>query len=249
MIASCDMDQRQGMRWPVRWNSHEPALCWCIFDLADPGLLARATCLDARERARAERFHFARDRRLYIAAHVALRECLADVTGAPAAAAVFAVGPHGKPHLLSAGHVPFNLSHSGGIGMIALSESRSIVAVGADVEAIRPVPDWQALSEAHFSPPEQRRLSAVTPARRERAFLRCWTRKEACLKALGTGLAVAPSSFTAGVDDSSADISITTGTRHHWVQVRTVLDADDSIGAVAWCTRGASDIGHGRSPQ
>lgn len=53
---------------------------------------------------------------------------------------------------------------------------------------------------AQFFPAEFLALCAVDPDQRLEAFLRCWTRKEACLKALGSGLSIEPGVFEAGIE-------------------------------------------------
>jgi 4'-phosphopantetheinyl transferase len=97
-------------------------------------------------------------------------------------------GPHGKPglHPQHASDLQFNVSHSGDWVLLALSRS---VAVGIDVESIRPLPQVLALAERYFSANEIATLRACLEAEREATFLALWTRKEAQVKALGTGLA------------------------------------------------------------
>jgi phosphopantetheinyl transferase len=60
--------------------------------------------------------------------------------------------------------------------------------VGVDVEVARRPIDHLAIAERFFEPPEARRLARLDPARREREFLRLWTRHEAKLKCRGTSI-------------------------------------------------------------
>lgn len=68
--------------------------------------------------------------------------------------------------------------------------------VGIDVERLRPVPDALAVARSLFCPVEVAALEAVSAAERDEAFLRCWIRQEACLKASGEGLGGAPARFS-----------------------------------------------------
>ena len=43
---------------------------------------------------------------------------------------------------------------------------------------------------------------------RDRAFLACWTRKEACLKAVGTGLGIDTRSFEAGLEEDAREVRL-----------------------------------------
>ena len=154
--------------------------------------------LSASERARAARFVFERDRRRYLSAHDQLRRVLAGATGLSAAALRYREGTHGKPYL---DHdqvtLAFNMSHSQDTVVIALRPSGEI---GVDVEMLRPMSDVTELAARNFTPAERAQLARTPPAERDAIFLRGWTRKEACLKALGSGLSVAPDSFHVGLE-------------------------------------------------
>lgn len=153
-------------------------------------------CLDAAELARAGRFHFEHDARRYRASHRALRQLLAQRTGQHPGELQMAHGRYGKPRLAGRDSPHFNLSHSGRWALIGLCDTAPI---GVDIEVPRPMDDLMALAERNFSPTEYGALQCLPPHQRQLAFLQCWTRKEACLKALGSGLSVEPSGFEAGV--------------------------------------------------
>jgi 4'-phosphopantetheinyl transferase len=78
--------------------------------------------------------------------------------------------------------VEFNLSHSGSRAWLAFARGRE---VGVDVEQIRNTLDYEVLALRFFSPAEQKELTALGAAEKCRGFFRCWTRKEAYIKALG----------------------------------------------------------------
>ena len=163
--------------------------------------------LDPAERARAERFVFEQDRRRYVAAHRLLRHLLARRTGIPDAALRIETGAFGKPYLVGRPGCAFNLSHSGAIALVALADDGEI---GVDVEVLRRTPDLDALVRLHFTSDERQAMEATPRESRDTAFLVGWTRKEACLKALGVGLSVVPESVDAGVTAAERSVRIET---------------------------------------
>lgn len=178
---------------------------WRI-DLDSTPAPAAAASLSDDEWERASRFVFARDRHRFVAAHAALRALLSLHTGIPGALLDFTPGAFGKPALAEPAGVRFNLSHSQAVGLIAISDEAEI---GVDIELMRPMPDAEDLARAHLTEAERRALAALAPARRDRAFLACWTRKEACLKAVGTGLGIDTRSFEAGLlEDDAREVRI-----------------------------------------
>ena len=182
------------------------------------------------ERDRADRFVFARDRRRFLAAHVALRQVLELRLGRAAHTYRFVAGPFGKPGLAGSSGCAFNLSHSDDVALIAMAQDGEI---GVDVESPRVVDDLADLAERNFARSECEHLSTLLPAERGVAFLHCWTRKEACLKAIGSGLSIAPETFEAGVQTDTRVVSIATSAGHVLVEVRSLLHLTDAIGALA----------------
>jgi 4'-phosphopantetheinyl transferase len=151
--------------------------------------------LSADERTRAQRFHFARDRQRFAAGRAILRMVLAGYLGADATRLAFAYSAREKPSLAQPhadSHIMFNLSHSGGIALLAFARLRE---VGVDVEHIRGDFDLEAIARRFFSTHEQGQLFALPPEARPEAFFRCWTRKEAYIKATGDGLSLPLSQF------------------------------------------------------
>lgn len=161
-------------------------------DLAASGdALAEAVAvLDAEEHERADRFAFADDRRRYVVAHAALRALLAAYLDRPAAALRFDRAPHGKPYLAGQ-RLRFNLSHSGERALVGLSTAE----IGVDVQQICPRRDHRGLARRYFSDQEQAALAILPDELAVPGFYRCWTRKEAYMKATGAGLAMALDSF------------------------------------------------------
>jgi 4'-phosphopantetheinyl transferase len=145
---------------------------------------ARATLPDVAL-ARANAFQNESTRQRHILAHAALHWLLAKRLKCNPHEIVFEFGPQGKPALPST-PFHFNLSHSGDLALVAISET---IEVGVDVERIRPVRDPLALAERFFTPGEHAELEGMPPQMRLDCFFRLWTQKEALLKATGQGIA------------------------------------------------------------
>ena len=157
--------------------------------------------LSEAERARAARFHFAADRRRFVASHAALRGILAAYLDVEASLLVFGEGAQGKPFLDAPAHgrsLRFSLSHSSDLALVAVSQGRE---VGVDVEHVRPRVDLDGFAARYFSPRERDALARVPSGDRLRAFFEIWTLKEAYLKACGDGLLRALDAFDVTVGD------------------------------------------------
>jgi 4'-phosphopantetheinyl transferase len=142
--------------------------------------------LDEDERRRASRFVFDRDRRRFVAAHVATRAILGRYLNADPSSLRYAIGERGKPRLVEPPvDLRFNLSHAGERALLAVAVGREI---GVDIEEVRVVSDLLRLAEDVFSAGEQERLRAASPAHLHDVFFRLWTRKESFIKARGEGL-------------------------------------------------------------
>ena len=145
------------------------------------------THLSEDEVARAHRFRFDPDRIRWIRARSSLRLILAGYEGGDPTALVFRYGAHGKPGLLPATRLEFNLSHAGDWAMVAVARS---VPVGVDIEQIRTKVDMAALL---------RRLGETELPQAEPELYRAWARREARTKAEGGPL------FTKPADDIACD--------------------------------------------
>lgn len=156
--------------------------------------------LSEDEVARALRFVFDRDRQRYIVARGRTREILARVLGVTAAALRFSYSSHGKPSLSAVGApLHFNLSHSDGLAALGVSHTRDL---GVDVEHERPLKE--DIAERFFSRGEVAALRALPESEQLAAFYRCWTRKEAVVKAIGEGLSRPLDSFDVTLDAGAA---------------------------------------------
>ena len=185
------------------------------------------------ERARAGGFILRRARQRFIVAHAALRAILGTYTGTRPDSVQFAVGPYGRPRLADANmRMEFNLSHSGGLGLIGLARGRT---VGIDVEQV--VADLPSVALAErFLAPEERAFVLGRDGGSARAFASCWVRKEAYLKAIGLGLQSPPAShdLSASLDKAKVTLRLPDGRgrRTDWTMLELPL-GDPYVAAVA----------------
>jgi 4'-phosphopantetheinyl transferase len=158
-----------------------------------PALVVRRfeELLSGDELARADRFRFERHRLRYVVGRGQLRSLLARYLRAQPAQLRFEYGEFEKPALASS-DVHFNLAHSGDVVLFAFTRAAE---VGIDVELEEARPRDERIAERFFSPVEVATLRSLPSSERARAFLRCWTRKEAFLKARGDGLQLALDTF------------------------------------------------------
>ncbi len=138
------------------------------------------------ERMRAERFRRERHRERFIVVRGRLREILSGYLNVLPGKIRFFSASGGKPALKEENRrILFNLSHSGGRALCAVSGGRE---VGVDVETVRPKPKAAALVNRFFSAVEKAAFEKLDSTEKLGAFYAGWTRKEAYVKALGTGL-------------------------------------------------------------
>lgn len=144
--------------------------------------------LSSDELQRAARFRFDKDRSEFMVSRGTLRRLLGCYLQVPPKELRFAYSAYGRPGL--AGDAPstmldFNVSHSGGVALLAFARDRKI---GIDVEKVRRDFGTSEIAERFFSTAERAALRDLPQQQRHEAFFRCWTRKEAFIKALGEGL-------------------------------------------------------------
>jgi 4'-phosphopantetheinyl transferase len=150
------------------------------------------------ERVRALRFVRPRDRRRFTVCRGSLRMILGRLLSSPPERLAFRSGPGGKPELAPdtdcehRSSPRFNVSHSHELALIAVSLERDL---GVDLERVRSISESARIVESYFTPAERAQFTALDPSRRDEAFLRGWTRKEAILKAKGVGLAGLATAF------------------------------------------------------
>jgi 4'-phosphopantetheinyl transferase len=142
------------------------------------------------ERARADRFHFAEDRRDFTMAHFLLRHCLSKHGPLEPTAWNFERGPNGKPYLTNAS-IRFNLSHTRNLVACAIG----LGEVGIDVEHGDTLSRQRAGLERTLAPAEFESLDLGRGTENSSRLLELWTLKEAFLKGVGIGLELPLDSF------------------------------------------------------
>jgi len=155
--------------------------------------------LAGEEVERAEAFRFRGDKERFVVAHALLRIILGRYLCRDPRELCFRHGPWGKPFLGGDGggsgvEIRFNLSHSDGLALLAVTRGAHI---GVDIERIRPDLAYEGIADRFFSSEEVASLRTLTRKDiRRKAFFACWTRKEAYIKAIGEGLSCPLDRFT-----------------------------------------------------
>ncbi|MEV7599164.1 4'-phosphopantetheinyl transferase superfamily protein [Kitasatospora sp. NPDC089797] len=135
------------------------------------------------ELARAERFRQESGRTDFVAGHVLVRLCAAQLLDVPVAGLVLAqqcpdcgLADHGKPYLPDHPGVEVSLSHTRGV--VAAGAGRR--PIGVDVELAARGGSLRAVARRVLAPAELALVEAA--AEPDRAFLRLWVRKESLIK-------------------------------------------------------------------
>lgn len=192
--------------------------------------------LSKPERERAAKLRFARDRRRFTVARARLRQLLSARVGRSPRSIELAYGANGKPELgPSCGDcgVRFNVSHSQELAAFVFS-GRSI---GIDIECVRPIDGIDDMAERFFTPRERNSYRALDTGERLAGFFNWWTRKEAFVKATGSGLSRSLADFDVTLAPSEPArilrVGDTTGEACGWM-LRDFSPAPGFVGAVAW---------------
>jgi 4'-phosphopantetheinyl transferase len=147
-----------------------------------PRLEELASGLDVKERERAVRFRFDRDRERYIIGHGVLRELIGRYMDLPPDRVHMERGEFGKPFLPGT-PLHFNLSDTKDAVLVAFHPH---LEIGADIETMHRDTDHERVSAHYFTPEEVTDIASASDGKRR--FLELWTRKEAVLKASGVGI-------------------------------------------------------------
>jgi 4'-phosphopantetheinyl transferase len=192
-------------------------------------LSAHLEILDRQEQERVQRFHFVADAERYAVAHGNLRRILGAYLNLAPERLCFRNNQFGKPELAGETTLKFNLSHSKSIAVLAVDHSQP---VGVDVEDVRPIE--AEVADGHFSATELTDLRGLQGEDWLAGFYRCWTRKEAILKAEGVGLSRALDSFDVSLlPDKKAELISTRQRFSYPWRLHDVSPSSGSIGALA----------------
>lgn len=148
--------------------------------------------LSHSEQQRAARFHQPLTGVRYARLHLQLRRVLSHYSQIPPDRIHFSSDACGKP-ILQGHALHFNISRSGSLALMAFC---SPAPVGIDIECHQADIDHMAIADGYFSPHERTVLANAHDEQEIHHFYQIWTRKEAYLKALGTGLSRPLHSFS-----------------------------------------------------
>ena len=201
-------------------------------DLEQPEHVVRQfrSTLEDAEIHRADRFHFEKDRRAFAVSRGFLRHVLGRYLRTKPEALRFSYGPYGKPDLEGEPVLRFNMSHSRAVGLVAVTEAREL---GVDVEYIRADFASEEIARRFFSPSEVAAFNALPDDQQVAGFFRCWTRKEAYIKAIGRGLSQPLDGFdvTLAPDLAPALLRVDEGDASRWSLIDVDV-AEDYAGAL-----------------
>lgn len=152
-----------------------------------------AAWLDPQERQRLGRFRFNRHRQEFLHGRALTRFVLAHYLDVKPGDLVFSSSENGKPHVAGDAPVHFNLTHSHGTCVLAVSVAGS---VGVDLERVDTGNDRTGIAERYFSKTERDFLRVLPETERRSMFTAMWTLKESYIKATGQGLSLPLSHFT-----------------------------------------------------
>ncbi len=192
--------------------------------------------LSDEEKKKALAFRFSDDSKRYIISHAVLRLLLAKYTKKKSEEIIFHTDNRGKPHLLLNPDEPnifFNLSHSHEMAVIGISNEYEI---GVDIEYLLREVNSEDIARRFFTTNENKKLNSLPENLKKEAFLRCWTRKEAYLKAKGLGIHGSLKSFEVSLlPEEIPEILIIDGLtleKNNW-SLFDIIHIHNYIGAVA----------------
>lgn len=160
------------------------------------GLQYGCEVLSPEEHKKASQYRVERPRRQFILTRGTLRFLLGTYLGKDPAELRFSYTAYGKPFLEESQDLHFNVSHSDGMALLAVVRGREI---GVDIERISETRDVRQLARRFFSAYERDSLETLSGKALQECFFRCWTRKEAYIKAIGEGLSLPLHQFDVSV--------------------------------------------------
>jgi phosphopantetheine--protein transferase-like protein len=164
----------------------EPAICLLnTHSYCSDKVSSFRKILSEKEQQKASRFRFLCDQQSYVITHAMLRSILGKYLELDPSEIEFVLNDFGKPSLReNVKKIHFNLSHRSGMSVLAFSPKGEI---GIDIEKMDPTFDFNQIAQTHFSKDENDFINAIPEEVCEKFYL-LWTRKEALLKAVGTGI-------------------------------------------------------------
>jgi len=177
---------------------------WAVRLAADDASQSETwNALSADERTRADEFRIEDARTRFVVTRGTLRILLGRYLNLPPNEVAFEFESYTKPRLArlkaAAVDLRFNVSHSGELALVAVTTG---CEVGVDVEQLRPVKQMDEIAVRYFHRLEIDAVTATKKKERPTAFFRCWTAKEALLKAIGSGISAQLDAFEVPLDEA-----------------------------------------------
>lgn len=163
--------------WKAHWPNSPDEFDWPLDWLSED------------ERTRLNRFRMENKRREFAFGRLWLRGLLGSYLDCAPAEVQFAYTERGRPYLPGEEGpegLQFNLSHSGPRAICGLVRGH---AIGIDIERAAGVEPRDGIARRFFTPNEHQAIHNLPEPLQAGAFFRCWTSKEAFLKARSLGLA------------------------------------------------------------
>jgi 4'-phosphopantetheinyl transferase len=204
------------------------------FDCSESEFLRYASLLSVEELVRQKRFLFKEDRVRYTVCHGIVRILLGNYLGLDPTSLEFTQNKFGRTSVrlqLIPYAISFNLSHTRGLALLAVAKN---CEVGVDVEELSPVE--AEIADRYFSDKERLELDSLVGSTWLEGFYRCWTRKEAILKAEGIGLNVKLDAFSVSLgpreDATLREFQSSSGITRRW-HLAHLQPAPGFVGALA----------------
>ncbi len=173
-------------------------------------------CLDAQDRERAARFHFAEDRARYVLGRGLARNILGRYLSQKPETIEPAFTERGQPYFPGDETMRFSITHARDLVAVALTAR---ARVGIDIECMERKLNLEGVAERILSAEDFREFEALPEQEKVVAFFRIWTRKEAYLKGTGDGITIALKKIAVSM---------------HAEEIGTIADARDEAGAKKW---------------
>ncbi len=164
----------------------------------------------ARRQEKINKISLAKDKRLSLGAEILLKKALSDIGVIDYE---FCFGKNGKPFIKGDGNIYFNLSHSWGRVMCAISQKE----VGCDVEKVRNV-DLKVAKRFFFAEEYQTISEQITPEAQREMFFRFWTMKESFMKATGLGMKLPLDSFCVSLKEGEPSLIHSVSTETYYLK-------------------------------
>lgn len=193
---------------------------------------ALVSSLSAHEQHRAARMRQLDVRQDFIVGRARVRQILGRYVEQPADALDVVTRVDDKPLLAGApGWFDFSFTRCAGLHACAIGRDRRI---GIDVEAMHAEHDVAGIAATYASPAEVAWIRALPSAQHVDALADLWTKKEAFVKAVGTGLLVPLHAFSVPLTaDGLVDAPLTEPRRQRPWMLRSFRPAPGVAGAVA----------------